>query len=141
MAATVVDGSVSSSTWQKAKPKDYKGGKELEAAIKSVETLNNKDISIAALPTMPAKNSIKEYKQFSKDLKSSSDEVTSVLVAHFTSLQEALKKVASAADATKTDLSNIAKDKSGDDKKKYENAASTASAISSMASGAVKKLN
>jgi hypothetical protein len=140
MAATVVDGALSASHWLGNKPDDYTGGKELETALKSYEKLSKKKISIAALPTMPANTSIKAHTQCAKDLKSSADEITNTVVAHYSSLKDAASSVAGAASKTSGDLSKLAKDKKGDDKKKYDNAASIASAISTQATGVVEKL-
>jgi hypothetical protein len=140
MAATVVDGSISAANWIKNKPQDYQGGGNLEAAIKSYETLNKKDVSFAALPTLPDKQSITAYTKCAKELKESSDELTKVVVAHLKALSEAANKVAGAANATSSELSNLAKNKKGDDKKKYDKAASSASAIALQATTVVQKL-
>jgi hypothetical protein len=140
MAATVVDGSLSASHWLKNKPDDYQGGKDLESALKSYETLSKKKINIAVLPTMPTSTSIKEFTDCAKELKASSDEITKTIVPHYTALKDAATTVASAASKTSGDLSKLAKDKKGDDKKKYDNAASIASAISAQATGVVGKL-
>jgi hypothetical protein len=116
MAATVVDGSLSAAHWLKNKPQDYNGGKDLETALKNFETLNKKDVSFAALPTLPAKQSIKAYTQCSKELKDSSDELVKVVVAHWKTLSEAATKVAGAANTNSGELRKLAKDKQGDDK-------------------------
>jgi hypothetical protein len=140
MAAIVVDGSISAANWLKNKPQDYQGGGDLEAAIKSYETLNKKNVSFAALPTQPANQSIAAYTKCSQELKASSEELMKVVVAHLKSLSTAASKVAAAANSNSGELSKLAKNKTGDDKKKYEKAVSSASAIALQATTVVEKL-
>jgi len=133
MGAIVVSG-LSSGTWAKAKPADYKG-QELDKALKAYEAQAPKSILVPAnLPKLP-KAKIGEMETCIADLESAAGEIKKAL-AILKQNVAALKTVQGAAGKTAADLRKLAKDKPAD-KNKYENAASEADSIGSFAGHAI----
>jgi hypothetical protein len=138
MGATVVSGSPSASNWASQKPKDYKN-MDLDKALKAYEAAN-KDIPLpASAPTIPTHQTVSMkavdtcVKEMEADIKVFKN-TTSILKE----MISALAAVESAAGKVSGELDKLAKDKTGDDKKKYQSAATSARAIGDQA-GVQKK--
>jgi hypothetical protein len=126
MAAIVVDSSVTAANWNKAKPKDYKSA-DLDKAISAWETLAKKSVNAAV---KPATNSIKGYEEAIKNAEG--------IAKHLTECNAQIDKVIAAAKKTAAELNKLGDKLKGDEKKKYQDAASAASAIN-VGAGNVKK--
>jgi hypothetical protein len=140
MGATVVNTSLTASSWTKAKPPDYKG-KDLETALKAAEGLDAKKIAIPAkLPTVP-KLKISEIETCITELESDIITLQKAL-ADLKKMESAFQAVCNAADKTSSDLQKMEKDKKAteDQKQKYSSAAQTASVIGSNAASMAANL-
>jgi hypothetical protein len=137
MAATVVNTSLSQATWTKAMPKDYKDKFKLGDSLAAFEAMVKKDLTMPAnLPVRPD-GTVKAIEscvdQMKKDIKSLEDAAKG--------LKErvaAAEAVGSAASKAADDLRKAAKDKSGGDADKYNDAAGVASGIGATAKAQAK---
>ena len=136
MAATVVNG-LTAGYWAKSKPDDYKG-QNLDKALKTYEGLAGKGITIPSnlIPKVPKPN-VSEIEECITGLESAVTELHKGL-AFLKQIGTALTGVQGAAAKAAADLEKQAKTKADDAKKKYEDAASTANSIGSLAASASK---
>ncbi len=126
MVAVVVDSSVTTSNWSKAKPKDYKNA-DFDKALSAWETLAKKTFSEA---TKPSGKSIKGYETAITNAEA--------LIKHLQECDVQLDKVMNVAKKASAELGKLADKLKGGEKDKYLDAASTASAIAAGA-GSIKK--
>lgn len=138
MGATVVDTSLNLANWTKNKPSDYKGT-DLDTALKAYEAVKKKSVTMPAqLPTPPA-SSVSGLEKCIKEIQSVVTDMQKG-VTYLKELSTGLQKVGTAASKTAGDLQKLAKDKDGQSKKEYMNAATVASGMGSQAASLVKQL-
>ena len=128
MGASVIDSSLSSANWTKAKPQDYKNA-DLDKALSGWEAVAKK---AAPDPTLPAKLSIKGYEAFAKD--------ATEVVKQLKDWDTALGAVGSAASKCEAELRKLSDKMEGDGRVAYFNAAGSAAAIGDKATTMKAKL-
>jgi exonuclease VII small subunit len=140
MGAIVVD-SLTASYWVGSKPKDYKGGLDLERALKAYEAAAAKggiQIPSNLIPKVP-QSKIGEIDGCIKDLTHAVAELQKGM-ASLKLVATALQAVRSAADKTGVELGKLAKGK-GVDPQQYEAASTRASSIGMMAADALSRIS